>query len=171
MQGEIRLEYNPVQEENDQEFLPEDIERALFMSVPKRLRKLSSLEFYHNAVQIRAAVIELTQSNAIPKSLRGTFSNPMCNTAREMVDKIVQGDCYYPSSEENVAKRKQCYAEAVGCVYQLCEDMQTLAAHQKQYSITKVKISKLCKIAAMCNKEIELLKAARKNTVLRNKKI
>ena len=155
-------------EDDNQDFFSEETEGALLMSVPKRLRKLSSLEFYHNAVQLRAAVIELTQSNAVPKSLRGTFSNPMCNTARELVNKIVQGDCYYPNSEENVKKRKQCYMEAIGHVYQLCEDMQTLAAHQKQYHITKVKISKLCKIATMCNKEIELLKAVRKNTTLKS---
>lgn len=147
-----------------------NIEEALLMSVPERLRALSAMQFYHNAIQLRAEIIEFAYSAAIPKSLRGAFSVPMCQTATHMVNKIVEGDNYYPNTQENVDKRKECYTQAMACIDSLCIDMQTLAAHQRTYQISKVKISKIGDLAEKCTEEIKLLKGARKNVVLRASK-
>lgn len=151
---------------NEDIFCGEDIERALLMSVPEHLRHLSGLQFYQTAVQLRAEVIELCHSNAIPKSMRGAFSNPMCNTAKEIIDLLLEGERFYPNTQENVSKRKECYGKALGRIDSLCADMQTLAAHQKKFQVSKIKISKLCHIAETCKEEVKLLTAARKNTKL-----
>lgn len=151
----------------DSGFTAEDIEGKLLMSVPEHLRHLSELQFYHNAVQLRADVIELCYSNAIPKSLRGAFSVPMCNTAKEIVDLLLEGERFYPNTQENVYKRKECYGKALARIDSLCSDMQTLAAHQTKYQISKVKIAKMCHIAEQCKEETKLLNTVRKNVKLK----
>ncbi len=153
----------------EEPFAAEDIEEVILMAVSKRLRTLSSLEFYHNAVQIRADIIAFTQSEAIPKSLRGVFSNPMCNTIREAVHKINMGSAIIPSNKDLAKKRKQCYFEALCLISQIQEDLQVLAAHQKRYGITKVNIRKIYEIAEKCTKEIVLLTAARKKVKIIDK--
>ena len=155
--------------QSEKTFAAEDIEEVILMTVSKRLRTLSSLEFYHNAVQIRADIITLAQSEAIPKSLRSVFSNPMCNTIRDAIHKINMGSAIVPSNKDLVKKRKQYYFEALCLISQIQEDLQVLAAHQKRYVITKLNIRRIYEIAEKCTKEIALLTAARKKVKIINK--
>lgn len=147
--------------------ITEEVEEAFFMAVPQRLRKLSSLEFYHTAVQIRTSIIRLTHSQAIPKSLRGAFTNPMCETARDMINYIIQADHFYPTTEEHVQFRKDCYAQAEACVDTLSQDLQTLFNYQKKYQITKVNVNSILEILQLCDSETKLLKSVRKNVKLK----
>lgn len=147
--------------------ITEEVEEAFFMAVPQRLRNLSSLEFYHTAVQIRAQIIHLTHSQAIPKSLRGAFTAPMCETARDMINYIIQADHFYPNTEEHVQRRKDCYALAEACVDTLSQDMQTLFCYQKKYQITKVNVNSILKILQLCDEETKLLRSVRKNVKLK----
>lgn len=158
-----------LEEENisDETAITEEIGDAFLMAVPTRLRNLSTLEYYRTAIDLRARIINLTQSQAIPKSLRGAFSVPMCNTARDMVSYIVKADHYFPNTEEHVQLRKDCYAAAEACVDMLAQDLQTLFEHQRKYRITKVKVKSILEILRVCDQETKLLKGTRKNVKLR----
>lgn len=140
------------------------------MGVSKRLRKLSGLEFYHNAVQLQADILALTQSNAIPKSLRGSLANPMYNAIREALYKINMGSAAIPTTPKKVELRKQYYFEAICLISQVQVDLQVLAAHQRIYGITKVNNKRIYEIAEKCTKEINLLTSVRKNVKLQQNK-
>lgn len=157
-----------VKEQKEAGLQGKDITEALLMSVPERMRKLSSLSFYSNAVDIRAKILQLGQSSAIPKSMRGAFAAPLNKTARSMVHNINIGSACRPTNVEKCERRKYYYTQANNDNLQLLEDLQSLAAHQREYGITKVNFATLCDIAKMCTEEQKLLTGAIKNIKMQN---
>lgn len=157
-----------VKEQKEAGLQGKDITEVLLMSVPERMRTLSSLNFYSNAVDIRAKILQLGQSAAIPKSMRGAFSKPLNETARSMVHNINIGSACPPTNAEKCERRKYYYTRANDDNLQLLEDLQTLAAHQLVYGISKVNLTTLCDIANMCTEEQKLLAGAIKNTKIKS---
>lgn len=147
----------------DATVITEEMGDAFLMAVPARLRNLSSLEYFRTAIDLRSRIVNLSQSQAIPKSLRSAFSVPMCNTARDMVNYLVEADHYFPNTEEHVQLRKDYYAKAEACVDMLSQDLLTLFEHQRKYRITKVKVKSILEILQLCDQETKLLKGVRKN--------
>jgi len=124
--------------------------------VYKRNRSLSSCQFYMGSVKVRAEVIRLSASNAIPKSQRFTFVQPMCMSARDAVYNIVRSNAFYPNTDENVYWRKYYLTLAIADLNMLLQDMQCLLV-----SGSNVSPSRLERIVEMIDDEVVLLKATR----------
>lgn len=133
--------------------------------VPVRLRNISQFEFYNTAIDIRVRITRLVASSAVPKSYRFTFAVPMAQTARSMVYNIVTADAFYPNSEDAVTMRKRHLTLAIADCEQLYQDMQCLLAMG-----LPVPASRLDEISSALDREIELLKGARKGVKLIGKR-
>ena len=133
--------------------------------VPVRLRNISQFEFYNTAIDIRVRITRLVTSSAVPKSYRFTFAVPMAQTARSMVYNIVTADAFYPNSEDAVTLRKRHLTLAIADCEQLYQDMQCLLAMG-----LPVPASRLDEISEALDREIELLKGARKGVKLIGKR-
>ncbi|WP_291290426.1 hypothetical protein [Enorma sp.] len=133
--------------------------------VPVRLRNISQFEFYNTAIDIRVRITRLVTSSAVPKSYRFTFAVPMAQTARSMVYNIVTADAFYPNSEDAVTLRKRHLTLAIADCEQLYQDMQCLLAMG-----LPVPVSRLDEISEALDREIELLKGARKGVKLIGKR-
>ena len=130
-----------------------------------RLRNISQFEFYNTAIDIRVRITRLVVSSAVPKSYRFTFAVPMAQTARSMVYNIVTADAFYPNSEDAVTLRKRHLTLAIADCEQLYQDMQCLLAMG-----LPVPVSRLDEISEALDREIELLKGARKGVKLIGKR-
>lgn len=130
-----------------------------------RLRNISQFEFYNTAIDIRVRITRLVTSSAVPKSYRFTFAAPMAQTARSMVYNIVTADAFYPNSEDAVTLRKRHLTLAIADCEQLYQDMQCLLAMG-----LPVPVSRLDEISEALDREIELLKGARKGVKLIGKR-
>lgn len=133
--------------------------------VPVRLRNISQFEFYNTAIDIRVRITRLVTSSAVPKSYRFTFAVPMAQTARSMVYNIVTADAFYPNSEDAVTLRKRHLTLAIADCEQLYQDLQCLLAMG-----LPVPVSRLDEISETLDREIELLKGARKGVKLIGKR-
>lgn len=133
--------------------------------MPVRLRNISQFEFYNTAIDIRVRITRLVTSSAAPKSYRFTFAVPMAQTARSMVYNIVTADAFYPNSEDAVTLRKRHLTLAIADCEQLYQDMQCLLAMG-----LPVPVSRLDEISEALDREIELLKGARKGVKLIGKR-
>lgn len=133
--------------------------------VPVRLRNISQFEFYNTAIDIRVRITRLVTSSAVPKSYRFTFAVPMAQTARSMVYNIVTADAFYPNSEDAVTLRKRHLTLAIADCERLYQDMQCLLAMG-----LPVPVSRLDEISEALDREIELLKGARKGVKLIGKR-
>lgn len=133
--------------------------------VPVRLRNISQFEFYNTAIDLRVRITRLVVSSAVPKSYRFTFAVPMAQTARSMVYNIVTADAFYPNSEDAVTLRKRHLTLAIADCEQLYQDMQCLLAMG-----LPVPVSRLDEISEALDREIELLKGARKGVKLIGKR-
>ena len=133
--------------------------------VPVRLRNISQFEFYNTAIDIRVRITRLVTSSAVPKSYRFTFAVPMAQTARSMVYNIVTADAFYPNSEDAVTLRKRHLTLAIADCEQLYQDVQCLLAMG-----LPVPVSRLDEISEALDREIELLKGARKGVKLIGKR-
>ena len=133
--------------------------------VPVRLRNISQFEFYNTAIDIRVRITRLVTSSAVPKSYRFTFAVPMAQTARSMVYNIVTADAFYPNSEDAVTLRKRHLTLAIADCEQLYQDLQCLLAMG-----LPVPVSRLDEISEALDREIELLKGARKGVKLIGKR-
>ena len=133
--------------------------------MPVRLRNISQFEFYNTAIDIRVRITRLVTSSAVPKSYRFTFAVPMAQTARSMVYNIVTADAFYPNSEDAVTLRKRHLTLAIADCEQLYQDLQCLLAMG-----LPVPVSRLDEISEALDREIELLKGARKGVKLIGKR-
>lgn len=133
--------------------------------VPVRLRNISQFEFYNTAIDIRVRITRLVTSSAVPKSYRFTFAVPMTQTARSMVYNIVTADAFYPNNEDAVTLRKRHLTLAIADCEQLYQDLQCLLAMG-----LPVPVSRLDEISEALDREIELLKGARKGVKLIGKR-
>ena len=133
--------------------------------VPVRLRNISQFELYNTAIDIRVRITRLVASSAETKSYRITIAEPMAQTARSMVYNKVTADAFYPNSEDAVTLRKRHLTLAIADCEQLYQDMQCLLAMG-----LPVPVSRLDEISEALDREIELLKGARKGVKLIGKR-
>ena len=137
--------------------------------VPERLRGLSECEFYNTAVELRAEVLALVHSSAMPKSQRFTFAVPMAETARGVVRDVCRGQAFYPNTEKNVEARKGYYTMAVAGCEMLMQDCQAFLALARRVGNAGAKASAFTRVVELADSEIALLKAARSGVRLRGK--
>ncbi len=137
--------------------------------VPERLRNLSEREFYHVAVELRVEVLCIVASSVIPKSRRFTFAVPMAQTARDVVMEVVAADAFYPGSEENVAARKRHLTLAIAACEMLMQDAQAYIEVYRRRG-EAVRVGAFERVTELADREIALLKGARKNVKLLGKR-
>lgn len=131
-------------------------------NVLRRKRSLSEREFYMNAIRIRIEVTKLMASDRIvPKSYRLMCAVPTVQTAKDLVDDIVRGDRFYPSSPHGVLWRKHYLTLALADCRRLTQDVQTL----RDIGLP-VNLNRLANLAEMVDREIALLTGARKSVRL-----
>lgn len=128
------------------------------MTVYESQREISSLEFYNTAARIRIEVTRIVR-RAVPKTGRLYFALPAAETARNMVNHVITGAEFYPNSEQNVQNRRYYYTLAIADCRILQEDMKAM----KQL-VAEISASTFEGVIAEIEKEIALLKGARKNT-------
>ena len=137
--------------------------------VPLRNRNLSSYEFYTQAVELRIAVLTLVSSSVIPKSRRFTFAVPLAESARSVVYNIVRADAFYPNTEDAVTMRKRYLTLAIADVEQVVQDFQAYAElYRRLHGEQHMHFFEAA--IELCDREIELLKGARKNVRLIGKR-
>ena len=144
-------------------------ERRYMSGVPQRNRNLSSYEFYTQAVELRLSVLSLVSGSTIPKSRRFTFAVPMAESARSVVYNIVKADAFYPNSEDAVTMRKRYLTLAIADVEQIERDMQAYAELYRRLN-GEQHAHRFAMTCELCEREIELLKGARKNVRLIGKR-
>jgi hypothetical protein len=121
-------------------------------------RKLSDFEFYNLALKIKVEVNRLVlRESVIPKRYRITNAVPLIEMARSCVYNINRADQFYPNSPQNVIDRRRYLSLAIADAEQLCLELQSLVEMG-----LPVDVNKLLPIAAMVDREVGLLKGARK---------
>lgn len=128
------------------------------MGVPESRRTLSRYEFQAQATAIRTEVITLASGPLIPKSQRFLIAIPMCDTARLLVEHLTRAAAYWPNSQENAGMRRKYMTEAVADCELLMQDLQTAGM-----TCDRIKPSRVARLTAMLDREIALIKGARKN--------
>lgn len=132
------------------------------MAVYERNRNLSDMEFYSNALALRVQVNKLmAKSTVVPKSYRLLNAIPTTETARSIVYNINRGYNFYPNTPANVIERRKYYTLAIADCEQLCLDFQCLLELG-----LPVKPEAFGEVIEMAEREIALLKGARKNVRL-----
>lgn len=130
------------------------------MSVYESQRDVSALEFYNTAAGIRIEVTRIVRK-AVPKTGRLYFALPAAETARSLVNHVITGAEFYPNSDQNVQNRRYYYTLAIADCRILQEDMKAM-----KHLVAEVSASTFANVIAEIEKEIALLKSARKNTRL-----
>ena len=131
-------------------------------TVLERFRNLSTYEWFNTALLIRKEVTLLVSSAAMPKSYRFTFAVPMVETARALVSALVMSDAFYPNSEQNAIQRRNYMTLAIGHCEQLQQDLQCLL------DMGFIKVSRIERISTMLDRDIALIKGARKGVKVVN---
>ena len=103
----------------------------------------------------------LTVSRKIVKSYRFIFAVPMAETARSILYNLTKAHEFYPSSEGNVEARKHYLTLAIADCQQITHDLECLLAMP-----AKPKASELEDLIAMIDREVGLIKGARKGVKL-----
>ena len=130
--------------------------------VYQRKRSLSEYEFYNTALAIRVEVNRLAlNERVIPKRYRFTNAVPLVDMARNAVYNINRADQFYPNSSFNVLQRRKYLSLAIADCEQLCLELQALLDLKVTNDATRFK-----SVVEMVEKEIALLKGARKNVKL-----
>ena len=142
-------------------------------NVYARKRSVSDFEFYSLALSIKVEVNRIAlKEKVIPKRYRFTNAMPLIEMARSCVYNINRADQFYPNSSANVLERRKYLSLAIADVEMLCIELQTLIDMgrpddpSKPPAINAIDISKLEPIVEMAEREIALLKGARKNVKL-----
>ena len=128
------------------------------MSVLKNKRSLSELEFYNNAVALRAELTRFVMNeNNVPKRWRPVFSFPIIAKVCELFDNITMANTVYPTTEHELEFRRDFQNLAIGNVNQLLQLLQ--------YLLTTLELNadKLMPITKLLLDEERLLKGWRKS--------
>lgn len=127
-----------------------------------RKRSISEYEFFNTALAIKVEVNRIAlNEKIIPKRYRITNAVPLIDMARSCVYNINRSDQFYPNSSFNVLQRRKYLSLAVADCEQLCLELQSLIEMG-----LPIDVSKLETLVNMVEKEIALLKGARKNVKL-----
>ncbi len=126
-------------------------------NVLARLRSVSELEFYKNGADIRANATRLLMNeNRVPKRWRPVFTFPGIDLARRLMDEIIAAYIIYPTTEYELDIRR----EHQNCALIICE--QLIQHFQWLIDTLSLEVIGFEIIVGMIDKEIELLKAWRK---------
>jgi hypothetical protein len=138
-----------------------------------RKRSVSEFEFYTLALAIKVEVNRIAlREKVIPKRYRLTNAIPLIDMARNAVYNINRADQFYPNSSFNVLERRKYLTLAIADIEMLCIELQTLIEMgrpddpSKPPAINAIDINKLEPLVDMVEREIALLKGARKNVKL-----
>lgn len=83
-------------------------------SVLARFRKISEMEFYRSAYELRAKLTTaLMNENIVPKRYRPIFTFPTLEIARHMIDHIIVAFNVYPNKPAQVDDRKAMQKAAI----------------------------------------------------------
>lgn len=141
-----------------------------------RKRSLSEYEFYNLAIGIKVGINKLAmRESVIPKRYRFTNAIPLIDMSRSAVYNITRSDEFYPNTSSNVQKRREYLTLAVADMKMLCIELQTLVEMGRSDDpssppvINAIDINKLEPFIDMAEREIALLKGARKNVKLLGK--
>ena len=127
-----------------------------------RKRSISEYEFYNTALAIKVEVNRIAlNEKIIPKRYRITNAVPLIEMARSAVYNVNRADQFYPNSSFNVLQRRKYLTLAVADCEQLCLELQSLIDMGLSIDINKIE-----PIIDMVEREIALLKGARKNVRL-----
>jgi hypothetical protein len=147
-----------------------------FMSVTKRKRGLSKLEFYHNARKMRKELTLLTlrdfginsrgavfkketgsqQPEGFYDELIAEFSRNVRLYLRELVRNITAGNTIYPINDIEIQERRHYQTAAIINCEQLLQEILYCE------DVMPVKVSKFMPYVEMIEYEIKLLKGWRK---------
>ena len=131
-------------------------------SVYKRNRIPSEPDFYTNAISIRVEVTKLAcAESVVPKRYRLILGVPMVQTAKDLVDDAVRADSFYPNTAHGVLWRKHYLTLAIADCHRLEQDVQTL----RDIGLP-ANLNRMSDLADMIDREIGLLKGARKSARL-----
>lgn len=125
-------------------------------------RDISAYEFYNTALDIFVEVTSICHSEKIlPKSRRFTHAIPLVDMARSMVYNINRADQFYPNTVHNVLKRRDYMTLAIADAEQLAIEFGLLPRMNMPINLNRFE-----SVAEMIEKEIGLLKGARKGVKL-----
>ena len=130
------------------------------MSVPKRKRGLSEFEFWQNGKQIAVEVFRIVHNeNMFPKRYR-LYGLKVLDRALDLMDDLTEADEHYPSSPNSAAMRRECLTRAISDTREV---MRLLQVYKEARASEAPKVQgAMERLADMCDREIALLKGARK---------
>ncbi|MBO6292723.1 MAG: hypothetical protein J6N51_10795 [Selenomonas sp.] len=127
------------------------------MSVLKRNRSESHLEFYHTATLIRAELTRFVMSEKIvPKRWRPVFTFPMVERVIRLMDNITAANSIYPQNLREAEMRRDYQTQAIITVEQIFQLLQ--------FMLTTLSVSpdKFQSVTELLVKEAQLLRGWRK---------
>lgn len=124
-------------------------------------RDESELQWIASAIEISNEVERLCKTKAIPKSYRVTIGYPMIHAADRAVELLYVAKEFYPSTEHNVAKRKEYMTQAVGCCKNVLRYLQKANEQCSQLSANWYE-----ELLGKLYDEVESIKKARKGVKL-----
>ena len=97
------------------------------MSVLKRNRSESQLEFYNTATKVRAELTRFVMNEkVVPKRWRPVFTFPMVEHLIKLFDSITAANTIYPQNLREAVKRREYQTEAIITVEQIFQLLQYL---------------------------------------------
>ena len=95
------------------------------MSVPKRNRSESKLEFYHTATLVRAELTRFVMNEkVVPKRWRPVFTFPMVEKVICLFDNITAANTIYPQNIQEAYLRREYQMKAIITVEQILQLLQ-----------------------------------------------
>ena len=96
-------------------------------SVLARFRKISEMEFYRTAYELRSKLtVMLMNENIVPKRYRPVFTFPTIDRARIMIEHIIIAYNVYPNKPELVDQRKTAQKAAIDDLDMIDDQLQYL---------------------------------------------
>ena len=94
-------------------------------NVLERLRGISEMEFYQNAIKIRHEMSRFLMSEKnMPKRWRSVYAYPIINKVQEMIDTIIDANRIVAYSPELLNARKQGFQDAIESTDKIFERLQ-----------------------------------------------
>jgi len=134
-------------------------------NVLERNREFSELEFFVNAIAIRAELVRYLRSAKIPKRAYWTYSVRGIEYAMNLMSELVAANSIYPTDEAELEQRRFHQNNAIVACEQIVEHIHFMVETLDTVSIDDFKI-----LGDMLFKEVNLIKKWRsKNKVLTQK--
>ena len=109
------------------------------MSVHSRKRKESELEFYKNGKELRAEFTRYLMSEKyVPKRYSFVFRLPGIDLVREMMEEITAANTIYPTTPEQLLKRKEHQQSALIKCEQIIQHIQWMNDTLQSVTLTSL---------------------------------